>query len=144
MDTTAPAPPAPPESPARLRRPRVSLWLLRSLVTVHLLAVLAQPLLAGLFLAGDVDAIGVHAAIGSLLAALSLVVIGATLVYTLAGRGRPWVLPVAVVIFLAEGLQIGMGFARTLQVHVPLGVTIVVAAVLLAVWVWSPAAGRAR
>ena len=40
-----------------ISRPRVSLWSLRVVLTVHLLAVLAQPVLAGLFLTGDVDAI---------------------------------------------------------------------------------------
>jgi len=42
------------------------------------------------------------------------------------------------------GLQIGMGFARRLGVHVPLGVAIVTASVLLTAWVWAPTARRAR
>ena len=126
------------------RRPRLSLWLLRTALTVHLLAVLAQPVLAGLFLTGDIDAIAVHGTIGSTLAAVDLVVIGATLVYVFGGRGRLWVLPVIVALFLAVGLQIGFGYSRTLEIHVPLGVAIVTTSVLLAIWVWSPSAGRAR
>ncbi len=126
------------------RRPRLSLGLLRTVLSVHLLAVLAQPVLAGLFLTGDIDAIAVHGTIGSTLAAVDLVVIGATLVYVLGGRGRLWVLPVIVALFLAVGLQIGFGYSRTLEIHVPLGVAIVTASVLLAIWVWSPSAGRAR
>lgn len=124
--------------------PRATLWLLRLLITVHLIAVLAQPVLAGLFLTGDVDAIAVHARIGSSLAALGLAVIGATLLYVLGGRGRLWLLPVAVALFLADGFQIGFGHDRQLQLHVPLGVAIVVATVLLAVWVWGPNARRPR
>ena len=123
---------------------RTSLWLLRAALTVHLLAVLAQPVLAGLFLTGDIDAIAVHGTIGSTLAAVDLLVIGVTLVHVLGGRGRLWVLPVIVVLFLAVGLQVGMGYARTLEIHVPLGVAIVTASVLLAAWVWSPSAGRPR
>jgi hypothetical protein len=111
--------------------------------TFHLVMVLAQPVLAGLFLTGDVDAITMHGTIGSALAAVSLVLIGLTLVYVLR-RGRLWVLPVTIALFLAVGLQIGLGFARALQIHVPLGVAIVTASVLLAVWVWSPSAARPR
>lgn len=125
------------------RRPRLSLWSLRLATTVHLVMVLAQPVLAGLFLTGDVDAIEVHGVVGSVLAAVSLVLIGLTLVYVFR-RGRLWVLPVAAVLFVAVGLQIGLGYSRALAVHVPLGVAIVAASVLLAVWVWSPAAARPR
>jgi hypothetical protein len=133
------APPAP-----GARRPRLSLWLLRSLITVHLLAVLAQPVLAGLYLTGDVDAIGMHGFIGSLLALVGLVVIAAALAYVLGGRGRLWVLPVAVLLFLADGFQIGAGYTRQLELHIPLGVAITTASVLLVVWVWSPSAARPR
>ncbi|MBB4909309.1 hypothetical protein [Actinophytocola algeriensis] len=125
------------------RRPRLSLWFLRVATTVHLVLVLAQPVLAGLFLTGDVDAITVHGTVGSALAAVSLVQIGLTLVYVFR-RGRLWVLPVVVALFLAVGAQIGLGFSRVLEVHVPLGVAIATASVLLAVWVWSPSAARPR
>ncbi|WP_219413090.1 hypothetical protein [Pseudonocardia nigra] len=126
------------------RRPRVSLWLLRLVITVHLGAVLAQPVLAGMFLTGDVDAIAAHGLIGSLLALVAMFVIAATLAYVVGGRGRVWVVPVAVLLFLADGFQIGMGYARQLQLHVPLGVAIVTASVLLAIWAWSPSAARPR
>jgi hypothetical protein len=137
VDTLAPTAPV-------ARGPRISLWLLRSLITVHLLAVLAQPVLAGLYLTGDVDAIGVHGLVGTLLALVGLVVIGAALAYVLGGRGRLWVLPVAVLLFLAEGFQIAAGYTRQLELHIPLGVAIVVTSVLLAIWVWSPSAALPR
>lgn len=110
---------------------------------MHLVLVLVEPVLAGMFLTGDVDAITVHGAIGSALAAVELVLIAATLAYV-ARRGRLWALPVVVLLFFAVGLQIGMGYSRVLQVHVPLGVAIVTAAVLLTIWVWSPSAARPR
>jgi hypothetical protein len=131
-------------TPLVTRRPRLSLWLLRAVFTVHLVAVLGQPVLAGLYLAGDVDAIVTHGTIGSLLAAINLLVIASTVVYVLGGRGRFWAIPVAVVMFLAVGFQIGAGYSRELQLHVPLGVAIVTASVLLAIWVWSPSAARPR
>jgi hypothetical protein len=124
--------------------PLITLWLLRLAVTAHLVAVLAQPILAGRYLTGDVDAITAHGAVGTALAALDLLVIAAAAVYVVGGHGALWVLPAAVLLFLAVGLQIGMGFARQLGVHVPLGVGIVTASVLLTAWVWAPSARRAR
>lgn len=125
------------------RRPRLSLWLLRTVATVHLVLVLAQPVLAGLFLTGNVDAIEVHSVVGSSSAAIDLLLIAAAIAYVLA-RGHLFVLPGMVVLFLATGLQIGMGHNRELGIHIPLGVALVTLAVLLAIWVWSPAAARPR
>lgn len=127
-----------------ISRPRVSLWSLRVVLATHLLAVLAQPVLAGLYLTGDVDAIGWHGDVGSLLAALALLVVAAALSYVLAGRGGWWVLAVAVLLFLADGYQIGAGFERALAIHIPLGVLIVLASVLFTAWSWTPFASRAR
>jgi hypothetical protein len=129
---------------AGVKRPRATLWLLRTAVTVHLVAVLGQPVWAGLFLTGDVDAIAVHGAVGSLLAAWGLLTIGAALAYVLGGRGSWWVAPLAVAQFLAVGFQIGAGYGRELGLHVPLGVGLAVVAVVLAGWAWSPAAARPR
>ena len=138
MDTLAP--PTPPPT----RRPRIPLWTLRFLLTGPLLAVLAQPVLAGRFLTGDVDAMEVHGLVGSLLALVAMSLIAGALLYVVGGRGQLWVLPVTVLLFLAEGFQIGMGFSKQLHLHVPLGVAIVVIAVLLAAWVWTPSAARPR
>lgn len=142
VDIAVTAPEAVPEASAR--RPRVTLWLLRGTVTAHLIAVVCQPVLAGLFLTGDVAAIEMHATVADVVGFLTLGTIAVAIGYVTGGRGRIWVLPVAVVLFLAEGLQIFLGYARMLQFHIPLGVTIVVAAVLLAIWAWLPSAARAR
>lgn len=126
------------------RRPRLSLWFLRGVITAHLVAVLVQPVFAGLFLTGDVDAIEVHGAVGTGLGLVGMLVVGATLAYVLGGRGRLRVLPVAVVLLVADVLQIGFGYARLLALHIPLGVAVVTASVLLAIWVWGPSARAAR
>jgi hypothetical protein len=124
--------------------PLITLWSLRMAITAYLVAVLAQPILAGRYLTGDVDAITAHGAVGTSLAALDLLVIAAAVAYVAGGRGPLWVLPAAVLLFLAVGLQIGMGYARQLGLHVPLGVGIVTASVLFTAWVWTPSARRAR
>jgi uncharacterized membrane protein (UPF0182 family) len=127
-----------------VRRPRTTLWLLRAVVTVHLVAVLGQPVWAGMFLTGDVDAIGAHGAIGSAMAALGLVTMVVAVAYSVGGRGSLWAVPLAVAWFLGVGFQIGAGYGRNLGVHLPLGVALAVVAVLVAVWAWSPAAARPR
>ncbi|MGH3762636.1 hypothetical protein [Actinophytocola sp.] len=125
------------------RKPRLTLWSLRFVATVYLAVVLAQPVLAGLFLTGSVDAIRLHGAVGSGVAVVGLVLMAVTVAYVIAG-GRLWAIPAVVVLFVAAGLQIGLGHARALAVHVPLGVTVVTASVLLAIWVWMPSAARPR
>ncbi|MDT7650182.1 MAG: hypothetical protein QOI36_1588, partial [Pseudonocardiales bacterium] len=40
--------------------------------------------------------------------------------------------------------QIAAGYTRQLELHIPLGVAIVVTSVLLAIWVWSPSAALPR
>jgi hypothetical protein len=127
-----------------VRRPVISLWLLRFALTAHLLAVLAQPVLAGMFLTGDVDAIALHGAIGTALGFVTLVTAVLSLGYVIGGHGRLWILPALVALFLVEGVQIGVGYAGVLQWHVPLGVVVVGLAVLLAAWAWTPSAARAR
>ena len=139
MDTLA----APPERAAS-PDPLVTLWLLRAVVTLFLLAVLAQPVLAGLYLSGEFDALAVHAAIAGVVILLAMVLVGAALLFWTVGRGRFWPLPVAVAAFLAAGFQTGFGYARQLGLHIPLGVLIVTAAVLLAVAVWRPSMRRPR
>ncbi len=128
------AAPAPPR--------RAGLWALRVTLTLHLLGALGQPLLAGLFLAGDVDAIAWHGAVGEALAAVALAVVAAALAHVALVRRQWWILPGAVALFLADGLQIGWGHGRVLDLHVPLGVAITAVSVLLALWAWRPRGGR--
>lgn len=132
---------APPAETAR--RPRLTLWLLRITATLQLVLVLAQPVLAGLFLTGNVDAIEVHAAVAGILAFVELVLIAVAVAYAFA-RGRIWIVPAAVTLLVAIGLQMAAGYSRALQFHIPLGVAIVTVSILLASWVWTPAAARPR
>jgi hypothetical protein len=124
--------------------PRATLWTLRGVTAVHTAIVIGQPVLAGLYLSGDVDALSIHASDGDLLLLVSFVQVVVALTYFLAGRGRSWPASSSVALFLAEGLQIGMGYSRQLAIHIPLGVGIVVAQMLFTVWVFGRSARRAR
>jgi len=76
-------------------------------VTLFLLTVLAQPVLAGLYLSGEFDALAVHGAIAGVVILLAMVLVGAALLVWIIGRGRLWPLPVAVAAFLAAGFRPG-------------------------------------
>ncbi|MGH3908431.1 MAG: hypothetical protein ACRDTE_30230 [Pseudonocardiaceae bacterium] len=115
--------------------PRLTLWLLRSLTLLLLLAVLTQPVLAGLYLSGEWDALGLHSANAVLVESLSFFLVIAALVYWLAGRGRGRVALTSALLFVAVVMQAGFGYARQLGLHIPLGVAVVTGTVLFTIWV---------
>jgi len=87
--------------------------------------VLAQGVLAGRFLTGDGDALGLHERLGTevltLVAAVSFVL--AVLVWR-PGRGPGWPALAALIGGLAIPFQIVFGFERRLELHVPLAIAI--------------------
>ena len=119
------------------------LILLRALATVHALLVLSQPISIGQYLSGLYDWLGVHAFGASMVIVSAMLLSVVTIGYAIAG-GRPWLAAVGPALFLAEGLQTGMGYQRNLALHVPLGVAIVVATLVFAGWSWSRAAAQPR
>ena len=128
----------------RVRRPRGSLWSLRIILLLHAGLVVAQPILAGYFLSGEVDAMNVHGPIGSVLWMVSMIQFVVAFFYWLAGGGRIWPLLLTVVLFFAEFVQLTFGYLQNFAVHVPLGTAIVVAVVWMTVWSFRPAARRGR
>ncbi|HEX8488064.1 MAG TPA: hypothetical protein VF642_05925 [Propionibacteriaceae bacterium] len=133
----------PPPSAAPHRRLFLpTLYVLRVLATLNALLVLAQAWSIGQYLNGDYPLLGVHGT-GAGIAILSALILGLVAVVHVLSGG-PWRVLAAVPLFFAEGFQTGMGYARQLGIHVPLGVAIVTLAVLLALWCWSPSAARPR
>ncbi|SDT15416.1 hypothetical protein [Microlunatus soli] len=121
----------------------VSRWLLRILLTLTALLLFTQPVSIGQYLQGRFTMLDMHAAVGSGVIVVSFFAACAAVFYTIVG-GRVWVpITVGVTGFLIE-IQVGMGYAHQLGIHVPLGVTIIAAGILLAIWVWTPASGRSR
>ncbi len=133
-------------SPARRESragPQATLWILRAVASLHAAAAVAQPVLAGRYLGGDFGALDLHRLTGTLLPGLTMLQFVAALAY-FVGRGRGWPMLFCVVLFLAEGIQIGMGYTHELVVHLPLGVAIVLAQVLFTIWLFRPGARRPR
>jgi len=95
----------------KVRRPRASLVGLRITLLLHAALVVAQPILAGYFLSGTVDAMNIHGAIGSTLWIAAMIQFVAAAIYWLGGRSWPAVL--TVVLTVTEFVQLICGTSRT-------------------------------
>ena len=127
----------PTDAPAAPRRPLLpaALVLLRVVATAHALLAVTQPVSIGQYLSGVYSWLGVHSTGAGLLILVAMAVGVVSIGYAIVG-GRIWVAVVGPLFFFADGLQTGMGYARTLSVHVPLGVAIVAGSLLFAGWTW--------
>ena len=96
-----------------------------AMLGLHALAVAAQPLLAGAYLNGHLDAIGIHAGVASAVVLLALIQLVLTLLYRLVGGGPWWPCCASLAILVLEVVQVTMGYQRQLGIHIPLGVTVV-------------------
>lgn len=118
--------------------PRWPVVVFRSVVAVHAALVLAQAAFAGRFLAGDDAGLRLHEVTGTeVVTVAALVQIAAAVLVWRPGRRPAWLLAVSVLLFVAEVVQISLGFAGALAVHVPLGVAISGVTVALLVGSWS-------
>src|SRR3954447_10741248 len=127
-----------PAIEARLR------WAFRTLITLHALEVFLQAVLAGAFLDGHSAMLGLHRENAITLVVLGYVQILVAFAYWRPGGGPIWPLWASVAMSVAETVQFFLGLGRLIGVHVPLGVAIVVCAVLLAQWAWRDTFGRRR
>jgi hypothetical protein len=114
----------------------LGVWSFRVAATVHALLLCAQPVLAGLFLAGDFGKLSIHATLAGLVILACMVQFVAAVLVWRPGMRSPWPIAITAAMFVAEGIQTGAGYERNLGLHVPLGVTVVATGVALAVWGW--------
>lgn len=121
-----------------------AVWPLRVVVSVVALLVLVQPVLAGLFVTGDVGMLDLHSIIASFLVMLVFLQIVAAILLWRPGRGPAWPIAVSVGNFVLAELQSGLGYARVVAAHIPLGVLLFGFSVAFLVGVWSPRLRRRR
>ncbi len=114
-------------------------WLLRVTVTVEAILAIAQPIFIGAFLQGNYNALTWHKTNATLLGVAAFAMTAAAVLDWRPGRGPGWVALACVAVVVAIVVQIVFGYSRTLAVHIPLGVLVVTASVLLLVWSWRPA-----
>lgn len=138
-----------PQSRPAASRPKrrpffvICLFLLRILAVAHAAFAIAQPITMGQYLVGSYQMLAQHSLFGHLLSVAVLLMAVVALLYAIAG-GRIWIVIATWPLFLIEGFQIGMGYVRSLGVHVPLGVGLVTVAILLAIATFLPGASRDR
>jgi hypothetical protein len=102
-------------------------FVLRLVLICHSLTAFAQSVFAGQFLSGLDGPVRVHELTGWIDLAISALQIVVVSTLMRSAKTSLWLLFGSVFLFLGEGLQIGSGYARFLNVHVPLGVMIVAA-----------------
>jgi hypothetical protein len=110
---------------------------IRTLAVVVLLQVLTQAALAGGFVTGNVDLLGLHSANAILLVLTSAALLPATILLVRPGRGPWWPIVFSIVLWWAIVLQVGFGFARQVGLHIPLGMTIMGLASVLTWWAFA-------
>ena len=95
--------------------------LLRLVLLLHIAGVVVQSALAGQFLSGADSAVSIHEVTGWIVVAFGLVQI----LLAIVSKSAPlWFVIASVGTFLGEALQVGTGYGRFLNVHIPLAVLI--------------------
>src|SRR3954465_2967791 len=112
-------------------------WLLRVVTVVTALSAFTQAVLAGGVVAGRIEALPLHSTNGLLLMAATVVLVVALVLAWRPGNGPAWLPLAGLVLSCATVVQLGLGFSRSLAIHVPLGTSVILAQVMLLVWVWQ-------
>ncbi|WP_243725458.1 hypothetical protein [Actinomadura rubrisoli] len=123
-----------PALPVAHRR-RLSGWVLRAVVSVHLVAIFGQPVFAGVFLSGDYDGLRWHEAGANVTTSVGYVqLIAAIVVWVRLRQSWPFLVTLALVV--AETVQYFAGMDGALWLHLPLGVITIVALAVVFIAVW--------
>jgi hypothetical protein len=127
---------AAPATARRTRAPAWIIWSLRSTATLHLIGVVGQAALAGLFVTGDVDMLVLHGVNGGLTFGVLLLQLVAAVLLWRPGRGPLWPAGASAALVVVEVAQVAAGELRILAVHFPLGVAICGMAAVLVSRAW--------
>ncbi len=112
----------------------------RGIISLHMVALAAQVILAVLFLGGEYRTLPLHALNAELVLALG-VAQAVVVLFTWPSGQKLWK-PAAVLVVLAEVGQIQLGHAAELGAHVTLGTVLWGLSLALLIQVWAPNWGR--
>ncbi len=116
-------------------RTRPAGWVFRAVVSAHMVAIVGQPVFAGVYLTGDFDSLRWHAVGADVVTSLGyLQVIVAIVVWVRLRQALPFLATMVVV--AAETVQYFAGLDGALWLHIPLGVLTVAALVVQFIAVW--------
>jgi hypothetical protein len=113
-------------------------WPFRVMISAAGVLLFNQAVFAGQFLSGTFGAVHTHRENATVAGIVVLAAALAAVPIRWPGRGPSWPIFACLGLFGLIALQMMLGFARVLTVHVPLGVAIIVLAVLLVSWAWRP------
>ncbi|MEV6968925.1 hypothetical protein AB0M47_27785 [Hamadaea sp. NPDC051192] len=117
----------------------------RAVISVHVLAIVAQPVFAGVYLSGDFDGLRWHAAGADVVTSLGyLQLIAAAVVWFRRRRSGLFFATLGVV--AAETVQYLAGLDGALWLHLPLGVLTIAGIVVqfIAAWRWPTSISEGR
>ncbi|GAA5039374.1 hypothetical protein [Actinopolymorpha pittospori] len=110
-------------------------WVMRALVSAHVVAILGQPVFAGVYLSGDFDGLRWHAAGANVVTSIGYLQVIAAIVVWVRSR-QAWPFLATLVLVVAETVQYLAGMDGALWLHLPLGVLTIVGLVVLFIAVW--------
>ncbi len=120
---------------AAAHRTRPTGWAFRAVVSAHVVAIVGQPVFAGVYLTGDFDSLRRHAVGADVVTSIGyLQAIVAIIVWVRLRQAWPFLATMAVV--EAETVQYFAGLDGALWLHIPLGVMTVAALVVQFIAVW--------
>lgn len=120
----------------RRAAPRWPRWAFRVTTTVAAVLLFDQAVFAGQFLDGTYSSLHTHRENATLAGVSVLVAAVSAVLVRWPGRGPLWPLLACLGVFGLIAIQIMVGFARLISVHIPLGVAIILLTALLTVWAW--------
>jgi hypothetical protein len=127
--------PTMPVSSDAAHRRRLTGWVLRAVVSVHLVAIFGQPVFAGVFLSGDYDGLRWHEAGANVTTSVGYLQLIAAIVVWVRLR-QIWPFLVTLALVAAETVQYFAGMEGALWLHLPLGVITIVALAVVFIAVW--------
>jgi hypothetical protein len=124
------------KTPSSAAHAHWSKWPLRVTTTIATVMLFDQAVFAGQFLSGSYDQLHVHRENATFAGIAVLVSAAAAVLVWRPGRGPWWPILAHLGLFALIGVQIALGFARVINVHVPLGVATIILASAVAAWAW--------
>ncbi|MFI9841920.1 hypothetical protein ACIHFD_33130 [Nonomuraea sp. NPDC051941] len=109
---------------------------LRAVVSAHVVAIVGQPVFAGVYLTGDFDSLRWHAIGADVVTSIGYLQVVVAIVVWIRLR-QVWPFLATTAVAAAETVQYFAGLDGALWLHIPLGVMTVVALVVLFIAVWS-------